>query len=257
MPIADRLDIAMVMTVEPGLRRSALHGRRGPQDRRRPACRRVDGCRSTVHVDGGVNRDTAAPWVPSGRTSWSSARRSSSAARTPRTRSTSCACAWAAARGDRRRGRAATMTAPRPRGSSLPTRGSMRLLLQRVTRASVTVEGESSVGSAPACWSWSASVTTTTSRGPTLMAGRVVDLRIFRDERGQDQPDPHRCRWFGARRQPVHALRRHPEGPPAVVPRRSAARRSASPLRAVRDALARRGGCPWSAACSAPRWRSS
>ena len=66
---------------------------------------------------------------------------------------------------------------------------------------------------------------------------KAVDLRIFRDDGGQDEPVAHGRRRRCPGGQPVHAFRRHAQGTPAVIPRRG---RAGSGKRAVRGVLRRR-----------------
>ena len=112
----------------------------------------------------------------------------------------------------------------------------MRAVLQRVTPARrVEVDGE--VVGAIDRPGLLALVGVTHDDGPDQverMARKIAELRILRDEQSLDR------RWRARpRRQPVHALRRHPQGASALVERggpgpggRAARRRLVAALRA-------------------------
>ena len=89
--------------------------------------------------------------------------------------------------------------------------------------------------------------------------------RAGRADRPQDRRAAHparravrrRRRRPGARRQPVHALRRHPQGPPAHLERRGARARRASRWSTPSSPPCAPAGSRWRPGCSAPTWRSS
>ena len=80
----------------------------------------------------------------------------------------------------------------------------------------------------PGCSCCSASPTTTTRRSATGWPTRSRALRIFADAEGRMNEALGDAR--GARRQPVHALRRHAQGQPAALRRRGAGPSMAEPL---------------------------
>ena len=82
------------------------------------------------------------------------------------------------------------------------------------------------------------------------LADKVRALRVFADAEGRMNEPLGEPR--GARRQPVHALRRRAQGQPPVVRRRRAARARRAALRALPRAPRRPA-----AASSARTWRSS
>ena len=74
------------------------------------------------------------------------------------------------------------------------------------------------------------------------LAEKVVNLRVFEDDAGQDEPLAGRRRRRDPGRAAVHAVRRRPQGPPAVVGRRRPDPRSAQDrVEAFANALESRG----------------
>ena len=138
-------------------------------------------------------------------------------------------------------------------------RPSMRVVLQRVSRASVTIEGR---------------VAGAIERGFCLLVGFThgdtgSDGRLdgregrrppaFLRRRGQDEPRPRRGRRRGAGGLPVHALRRRGQGPPALVHRRGAARERRSRCTSGSSPRCATAASRSRPASSAPtcRWRST
>ena len=129
----------------------------------------------------------------------------------------------------------------------------MRAVVQRVTRASVTVDGV--VVGAIDRPGLLALVGVTPGDGPAqveLVARKIAELRILRDEQSR-----RRRRRTGAGRQPVHALRGHPQGPPAHVERGRARAGGASRWSTPSSTPCAAAGSRWPRACSARTWRSS
>ena len=245
------------MTVEPGFGGQRSWPTRRPRSPRRAGCSAA-GQGTAVHVDGGVSSRDGGRRRRLGRRR---VRRRLGAvpARPGRGRRGPAASgtAWAA----RRRASRAGLGTAAPDG--VPP-ASVRPATRRC--------GCCSSGSrAPRCAStarWSGSI------GPGLvvlvgvghddtddvadaMADKAVDLRIFRDDDGQDQPVAGRRRRRDAGGQPVHAVRGHAQGPPAVVHRRRAAGAGRARSTSGSRTRSRRAASRWRGACSAPRWRSS
>ena len=111
----------------------------------------------------------------------------------------------------------------------------MRAVAARVTRASVTVECEI-VGeiTEPGLLVLLGVHREDTTEQATIMARKLHELRILDDERSL-----RRDRGTAAGGQPVHPLRRHPQGPPPVLGGRRAARTRPSPRRSHRRRAAR------------------
>ena len=126
----------------------------------------------------------------------------------------------------------------------------MRALVQRVSRASVTVDGEVTAAIGPGLLVLLGVTHDDTERDADRLADKVRALRVFADADGRmNEP-------LGDRevlvRQPVHALRRRPQGQPPGLRRGRAPRAGRAALRALLRAPRRPG-----AACSARTWRSS
>ena len=103
-----------------------------------------------------------------------------------------------------------------------------------------------SARSAPASACSSGSPTTTATRSPRSWPTHLSTCGCSRDDDGVMNRSLADARRRGARREPVHALRRHEQGPSPVVAGGGAAR--------GRRAAGRRGGrC--ACASSVPRWR--
>ena len=120
----------------------------------------------------------------------------------------------------------------------------MRALVQRVTRASVRVDGEI-VGEIDAGLCILVGVThDDTAADAEKLAAKVHGLRVFDDDAGVMNLVARGHRRRRARGQPVHALRRHPEGPAPVVGRRRRRPEHAEPLVAGFAAALRNSGTP-------------
>ncbi len=144
-------------------------------------------------------------------------------------------------------GSTATGCEPRPERPRAPA--SMRALVQRVSRAEVRVDGASgSPGSAPGCWFCSASAPATARPRPTASPRRSRAAGLRR-RGGPDERAARRAR--GALRQPVHPLRRHPQGQPPELRDGGAARAGRAALRAILHPLGALQGR------FGARWRSS
>ena len=125
----------------------------------------------------------------------------------------------------------------------LPAVGSrshcMRALVQRVSRASVSVEGRrasSVIG--PGLLVLLGVRPRTTEAEADRLADKVRALRIFDDADGQDERAARRTR--GALREPVHPLRGHPQGQPAELHARGAAGAGRAAVRALLRAAGRK-----------------
>ena len=150
-------------------------------------------------------------------------------------------------RGARRRARAADGAG---HGAASVRRAPMRALVQRVTRARVTVDGDD-VGAIGAGLLVLLGVTHDDDEAVAdRLADKVRALRVFPDADGPDERAARRPR--GARRQPVHALRRRAQGQPPEL-----RRRRAGPSTPSRSTSASARASARRAACSARTWRSS
>ena len=102
----------------------------------------------------------------------------------------------------------------------------MRALVQRVSRAQVTVEGTVTGEIGPGLLVLLGVTHTDTEADADKLAEKVRNLRVFADEQGRmNEP-------LGDREilciSPVHALRRHPQGQPPGLRRRRPPRASPS-----------------------------
>ena len=112
--------------------------------------------------------------------------------------------------------------------ASRSVRSPMRALVQRVSQAAVDVEGERVAQIGPGLLVLLGVSREDTEAEADRLADKVRALRIFDDAEGRMNEPLGRAR--GPLRQPVHALRRHPQGQPAELRRRR-------PRRARRAAL--------------------
>ena len=234
-PFLDDLDIVMVMTVQPGLRRPALHGRPGAQDRPRRARCSATGrarrstsmaasARETAEIVGGYGVDVCVVGSALFQRGHDTARRGSrpsesalgSALRVrrlgrPRTRRAEAGC---------------RMQAAAPAGHAAPRFAS---------------RAESSAPSGRGWSCWSASAIPTTRRCVETMAGKVVDLRIFRDEEGKTNRSLIDVGGEVLAISQFTLFADTRKGPAAVVPRCRAAGAGRAALREVRGRVEARG----------------
>ena len=219
--------------------------------------RQVDAAaRTCAHRSGSDHGAPGRPTAPSGTSPRASGACSPSLG--PTSRSWPCTVSWAmrppcsGASKNRTPGASRSITGPCSQAD-----GYRRLhaaVVQRVTRASVTVEGEV-VGAIGAGLVALVGVTHgDTSAGARKLAERIWRLADLRRRRRRDEPGGGRHDRGGARRQPVHALRRHEPGPAAELDRGGPARAGRAPRRGGGRRASQARGRASPRAGSGPRW---
>ena len=117
----------------------------------------------------------------------------------------------------------------------------MRMVVQRVARASVTVENEvvGSIGRGYAALV--GAEVGDTEADARLCAEKLAGLRVFEDRRGQNEPLRRRCGRGDPAGLPVHAAGRRAPRPPAQLHRRGAARAAEPLLETMKAMLEEKG----------------
>ena len=133
----------------------------------------------------------------------------------------------------------------------------MRALVQRVTRAAVSVDGEIIGEIGAGLLILVCAMRGDDATAPSGWRRKVARLRIFRDDAGRDEPLAPRHRRRRAGGQPVHARRRHRVGQPPRLFRRRPARGRRGRLSRLRRRRSPPRASPSPPAGSAPTWRWS
>ena len=143
-----------------------------------------------------------------------------------------------------------------PRASDPGRFRPMRAVIQRVSRASVTVEGEVKGAIERGLVVLLGVAAADTAADVEWLAQKTLGLRIFEDEAGKMNLDVTQVGGVAAGGEPVHAHGRRAERQAAGLHRGHGARRGQPALRGLRGPAARAGRPRSPPASFAPTWRS-